>query len=208
VRPDFTVDNRMQTVSASGRSALRIENPFGNVRLRSSDSSDVVVSATIQRLRADRRDPEIAVESSEQSIDVAVRAEWTEAADGRVDISVLVPDGLRVDVRTREGLIELKGIGNAVAATTDSGEIAAQLGRRTPEATFHSGSGDIRVLLLRDASFRVRATSAGEIRAGLPQGRARIEREERGIVEAVVGDGAAPLVLTSSTGAIEIRSSP
>ncbi len=177
-----------------GRSeALRIENPFGDVRLRyGGDAGEIEVLSVMQQLRPDGIRLETRVIEGDDGLTIDVG--WAEkpgvenpprpAGDrSRADLAVLVPEGAAVTVETLEGLIETRGVhggavlrsrtGNirihkhvgAVSAMTDDGSIAAVLltGTTEEEQVFESRTGPVEIWVSADARLDVTLETSGSI---------------------------------------------
>ena len=125
---------------------IAIDNPWGEINVRSRDEREVGIHAVIQRMP-----PQFAAikltshrDGDTLRIDVVLEGarEGADAAQaGRADIAVFVPNDLALSLRTRDARISAKKRGGALEAATDSGEIQASSFSRL---NLHSRSGQIR----------------------------------------------------------------
>ncbi len=172
---------------------VRVENPFGDVRLRhGGDDGEVEVAAVLQQLRSDgvhletrvlERDGALVISvvwASKPGVEVPARPEGDRS---RADLAVLVPSGSKIVVEAPDGLVESRGVhcdadfrtrtGNirvhrhfgAVSASSESGSIEAVLLRGETDKTqvFESLTGSIEIWVAADADHRVTLTTSGSI---------------------------------------------
>jgi len=130
-----------------GVTRVAIDNPYGEINLRSRDEREVGIHAVVQRL-APRARMKLVRTREGDTLRIAVTFEGaaTDAgAPGRADIAVFMPGELAVALSTRDARIAAKRRPGPIEATTQSGEIhASSLGR----LTLHSGSGQIRAMAI------------------------------------------------------------
>lgn len=175
------------------RGMLRVENPFGDVRLRSGgESGEVEVAAVMQQLRSDGVHLETHVFDREGVL--VVTAQWAskpglevpprpEGDLSRVDLAVLVPNGTNIVVEAPNGLVETRGVhGDAslhtetgdirihrqfgsVSASTETGSIEAVLltGETDKAQVFSSLTGTIEVWVSAEAAHRATLKTSGSI---------------------------------------------
>ncbi len=94
---------------------MRVLNPYGDVRLRASDAGEVEVSAMIQRRTSDPVKAEVQIGRRRGRLTIEVVYPAAPRGDlHRVDIAVFVPAGAQVAVRTRDGMIQARGLANDV----------------------------------------------------------------------------------------------
>ena len=122
---------------------IAIDNPWGEINVRSRDEREVGIHAVIQRMP-----PQFAAikltshrDGDTLRIDVVLEGASEGAQAGRADIAVFVPNDLALSLRTRDARISAKKRGGALEAATDSGEIQASSFSRL---NLHSRSGQIR----------------------------------------------------------------
>ncbi len=172
---------------------VRVENPFGDVRLRhGGDDGEVEVAAVLQQLRPDgvhletrvlERDGALVVSvvwASKPGVEVPARPEGDRS---RVDLAVLVPSGSKIVVDAANGLVETRGVHGdadfrtrtgdirihrhfgAVSASTETGSIEAVLlrGETDKAQVFESLTGSIEIWVAADAEYRVTLTTSGSI---------------------------------------------
>ena len=143
---------------ASGRRAL-IKNINGSIHVERSNSGRVEVSA-VKRWRRGNPDDVRIEQKMTANGDVVVCALWTPESrceesgirsEGRhrngndqndvsVRITLRVPDGVRVDLSTVNGELDIDGVTNEVRANTVNGGINAQNAVGTVRATTVNGS--------------------------------------------------------------------
>lgn len=144
-------------------------------------------------------------------------------ADVRVDFTVRVPAGVRLEARTVNGSIEARDLRSEVVARTVSGRvdvstteaaqartvsgsITATVGSlaRAGELSFQSVSGSVTVRLPADAGARVHMrTVSGGLESDFPmmlQGRISPRR-----FEATIGDGGPGIVMRTVSGNVRLR---
>jgi hypothetical protein len=161
---------------ARGASEIVAVNRWGDLRVRTTRRDELVVGAMIQRLGTRRDELVVRVDERADAIVVEIVAAVARP-HGRVDLTLIVPEGKRlrattrdglaevkyrgdVDVRTRSGDVTIETAGHA-RARSDTGAIVAKLTRgdwrRQP--SFASGRGDVTVWLPDDAELRPHAVS-------------------------------------------------
>jgi hypothetical protein len=203
-----------------------IRNRYGDVRLRRADAGEVEYSAMVQRRNADTVRPVVEVRRRRGRL--LLEVVYPEPPKGdlqRVDISVFVPAGAPVDVRTTEGLIQARGLASDVVARsaggdvalsttgtarvrTDRGDISAELrpgGTWIREPRLASRAGDITLTLSAKlkARFDIRARGAISVPSD-----ARFDRRGPGRAEAVVGRATDPrLCLRAKRGSVTLVTS-
>jgi hypothetical protein len=136
---------------ARGVTRIAIDNPWGEINVRSRDEREVGIHAVIQHLPPrfanvdfrSRRDGdtlhiEVVVAGAAATADRAT-------AGARADIAVYVPTDLALALTTRDSRIAATRRAGAIEATTDSGEIhASSLGR----LVLKSNTGQIRAIAI------------------------------------------------------------
>lgn len=142
------------------RGMLRVENPFGDVRLRSGGGSgEVEVAAVIQQLRSDGVHLETQVFEREGVLVVA--AQWASKPgfdvpprpDGdrsRADLAILVPNGTSIVVEALNGLVETRGVHGDASLSTEGGDI--RIHRQFGSVSASTEAGSIQAVLLKGES--------------------------------------------------------
>ena len=205
---------------ATPQSKVVATNRWGDLRVRTAARGGLVVSAMIQKIGTTRDELEIRFEESADAVAVRV-VPLVARPRGRVDLTLLVPPGKRVEGTTRDGIVEIKYSGEARArsrggaitidsvsratAHSRSGSITARLGGgpwRQP-LSFASRSGDVSVSLPDDARVLLRAEAAGALAVGFaaePTGR----RGARRSIVAALGGGGSLLRVESVAGDVRV----
>jgi len=108
---------------------IRIENRWGDIRVRQSDRTGVVeITAAIQRIGPDwPGQPELRIDQSDENFSASVGFPGgqvtDEARNARVDVMVMVPAGHPMDFETLDGAIKAKKTAGPVVARSRSGAI-------------------------------------------------------------------------------------
>ena len=157
-------------------------NEWGDLRVRTAQRGGLVVSAMIQKIGTAADELRILIEEAGDRVVVKVEPRVARPR-GRVDLTLIIPPGKRLEGATRDGLAEIKYKGDVEARTrggsilienpahasarTETGAINAKLSGNTwtQAQSFTSGSGDITVWLPEDANLVLR-TPTGETRWG------------------------------------------
>lgn len=215
----------------AGTTAMRIENPHGDVRVRITDQPKVGYYAMVQRIGEQPLDPIFDWQQQGERLQLTVRYpgddHWPRNHDhsrGRVDLAVFVPAGVALDLRTTDGFLQVRKARAAVRARTDSGSIevsgAAELDLRSDSgaiaASQTSGSwsapiavqtrsGRIAMAVPVYADIVVDARTRGriELEPGFPG--TVVESEGHSQVQAKFGAGGRELTLRSESGEIFLR---
>ncbi len=168
--------------------AVNVYNPCGDIRCRKLKDHNVAVFAVVQTPPNALLSPQITLSESAQAVHVCVvppPAPPGEAASAtpRVDLTVYIPADAPLNLSTIHGIIEAKGIRQAVVAetesgsvtvhtsgplaiTTTSGSITAILKSKEPwshPVSVESVTGDISLRLPRYPDIVARLRSAGRI---------------------------------------------
>ena len=132
---DWVIRNLREPVDSSGITSLTIRNDHGDIRIRSEGDEDFLVAAVVQHQRGVAA-PSLAIvpRGDVLTIETSPGGSGDEESDAgaigsapqpRIDVTVMLPAGVRVEATTIGGLVEAKGL--------------------TTPATLRSVSGDIRV---------------------------------------------------------------
>jgi hypothetical protein len=212
---------------------VRVDNPFGNIYSRFGGyEDDVEVLATVQRLDHELPELKIDYKRSGPGVDITVRAgtdekepqEPVERSD-RVDLVIFIPMSARLDARTVEDLIDVKGlkgdlsassikgdiriraVKGRVTAKTDRGQLSAALETAVTDKAqeFSTVTGDIEIYLWEDADMNVDIKTTGEISTDFSITIEHHPFEEPGKhATAVVGDGGPKLSVYSKRGRVKL----
>ena len=151
---------------------IDVQLSSGEVRLVAAEGEDVAV----QRSRAWRfRSPEI--EATVDNGTVRVRATCPRVAiplgHCSADHRIEVPSGVRVDVRTDAGSVQVEGLDGWVRVVTTDGEVTAS-GLRSPEMIVDSSGGRVEVGFAVSPSRVGLDSGGGDIHLFLPPDRYEI----------------------------------
>ena len=108
---------------------VRVENPWGDIRVRKSDRRGVVeITMASQRIGPDwPEQPEIRMTQSRTAFFASTifpgGRVTNDGRNARIDLMVMVPAGHAMDFVTRDGAIKAKKTSGSVAARSDSGSI-------------------------------------------------------------------------------------
>jgi len=214
---------------------IRIDNPFGDLRIRHGGAEDILeVAAVMQQLATNGSRLELVVDQTDTVAEIRVvrRAadEETSAADpadrSRADLAVLIPAGHPVIADTKAGLIEARGVRSdldltsvagqirvaeihgAVDATTDRGamEISLRPDVTKREQRLTSITGPITVFVSPEANLDVELATSGLLTTDFT---IVVDHDEHAEPDkhaaAVIGQGGRRLVVTSKRGDLTLR---
>ena len=216
----FELDSFRWRAEGTPQGVILATNEWGDLRVRTAHRGGLVVSAMIQKIGTTRDELEIRVEEAAETVVVRVVPRVAEPR-GRVDLTLIVPPGKRLEGTTRDGLAEIKYNGDVVARTrhgnilietpahasahSETGGITAKLsGNAWQQAlSFASDSGNITIWLPEDANLVLRAATDGAIDVGFPQA---TESGGRGTprVETTLGHGGPELRIDSVHGDVRV----
>ncbi len=230
---DWSIERHEAGVEAKGLERLVIDNPWGDVRVRTFAESRVEWIASAQRQREDPRleRVEIAGEGAERTLSAAFAGGEVTPGPGwerrRIDLAVTVPAGVALRIVTAKGLAEARGAFGALEAEsgsgpvrlrvaggplrvrTESGEISAVLG---PEpwnrpASFESTTGNVAVTFAPATDADVVLEGTGMLATDYSLAVEKIgPRTRRG--RAKLGAGGAEVRLASRIGDLRILELP
>lgn len=190
--------------------ALWFANEHGDLRLRSSRDGGVHYAAVIQKLDGEQRDVEFGPSRRPGGLQFGIDAPagWT----GRVDASARVPPTSPVEVRTLDGLIEIRaGEINARALTrggpikySGTGTIEARSDTGDVSLSLRAGSvdgresrvetgGDVELWISSRTDLVVRLVAGSEIVNEVPADIAELVRTADGIATLTFGNGRSEL---------------
>lgn len=220
----FELDSFRWRAEGTPQGVVIATNEWGDLRVRTAHRGGLVVSAMIQKIGTTRDELEIRVEEAAETVVVRVVPRVAEPR-GRVDLTLIVPPGKRLEGTTRDGLAEIKYNGDVVVRTrrgnvlietpahanahSETGGITAKLSSNAwrQALSFTSSSGDITVWLPEDANLLLRATTGGAIDVGFPQAAGSGGRGGPR-VEATLGHGGPELRIDSVHGDVRVAPYP
>jgi hypothetical protein len=220
------------SVAADG--TVRVNNPYGDVRARFGGWSDQVeVLGNVQHLHPSGAKLEIRVEPFTGGLDVTIgypEGISTAAQDSsRADLAVLIPHGIDLEVSTKSGTVDCKGLHGDVNASTHTGDITVRKLKgavsadsdrgnillvlepdvTTVEQVVQTRTGDISLHLPASADMIVEAATSGAITTDFSITIAHRDRSEPNkIATATIGTGAQQLSIRSLQGAVRIMRRP
>ena len=122
---ESVVERTTDTQVLAAKQPIRIDNPYGDVRVRFGGYESTLEWRTVAQNAAATH--KIAVTSSNQT-NFVVSARLPEgialAADQRIEITAYVPQGHDLEILTEHGLIEVRGVQANVRARSATGNIA------------------------------------------------------------------------------------
>ncbi len=229
VPDDWSIERQEWRREASEVARARLVNHYGDIRVRPAPDGEAYALANIQRHVDDPRRAQVEVRVDGAELVVAVTcpdatgqepAAWSRR---RVDLTVLVPPGTRLQVTTAAGLAEIRKTRGSLEIETETGEIRtttygsvdarsvhgriqSELLSPTwePAARFETVNGDIMLTLARNVSAVVRAETRGDLTTDFS---ITIERDlETGDKSALaaIGGSEASLTAKSVNGAIKL----
>ena len=175
---DFTLHSFRWQAAVTSQATVTATNEWGDIRVRTAQRGGVAVSAMIQRIGTTAEELAVRVDEGEDAVRVAV-VPLVAAPRGRVDLTLMVPAGMRLEVATRDGVAEVKHKGDVVVRTvggavtlltpghasveTSSGDVEAKLTAKGWErpVTIASDSGDVTLWLPTDAAATLEAEAGG-----------------------------------------------
>lgn len=229
----LTIDRLDWSGAPAGARVLVVQNDYGDVRVRGSEGGELVeVHTVVQRL--DSAGEKLALAVDRVGAALAIRVEYpavappdparraTRARLDRADVVVFAPEGVRLELRTRKGVVDVTEFeGEDVEAETESGAIRVVAERnvraRSTSGPIHvlvreaegakpmwleSESGSIEVELPSQPDLDVRARSGGKIEIGYPANVVSNGGQNR--ASFVLGKGERSLLVQSVSGAIRI----
>jgi len=138
----YELDSFRRRFVANPQAAVVARNDWGDLRVRTAARHGLVVSAMIQKVGTANDELEIRIEESVDRVLVEVVPRVARPR-GRIDLTLMVPPGKRIEGATRDGLVEVKYRGEVRArsrggaitidgalsadAESDSGEVVVRL---------------------------------------------------------------------------------
>lgn len=149
-------------------SAIRVENHFGDVRLRHGGSDgNLEVAAILQQLSIDGSKLVLSVEITDKAAVVSVVRYDSEGNPAplkprndkaRADLAIMVPEGFSTRVKTNRGLIEARDVRTDIDLHTTAGTI--RVAKHHGRITAHSEIGPIEITLLPAATRKSQELSS------------------------------------------------
>ncbi len=104
---------------------LRIDNPWGDLRVRAAGDARLHLVAQVQHPPGDASTVELVPTLDGGVISIVPRFDDlpSEGPEPRVDLAVRVPSGLHLDLEVRDGLLEARGTAQPTTARSQHGEI-------------------------------------------------------------------------------------
>jgi hypothetical protein len=222
VDESFELDSFRAAEDIGERSTVVAVNEWGDLRTRTSERATpaLIVSAMIQKIGTRQDEFEIRIRHGTDATTVDVVPLVAEPR-GRVDLTLLIPPGRRLEATTRDGLAELKYKGDITAqsrgghiaistpaharARSETGDITVKLsgGNWRSPLSFTSASGDIKVIVPANADLLLRARTQGTIDMAIAPDSTALVREG-GRLETALGAGGPELVIDSGSGDVQI----
>ncbi len=233
VLPQGVVVDRIDWAgSPQSAKVVIVENDFGDIRARGSEGDEAVsVHAVVQRLDSVGEKLTLGIERVGDALRIRVEYPLLAAPDpelrarrprlDRADLAVLVPDDVRLEVATRQGLAEVKEFGGDIEVRTGSGD-ARVVGKRSVRVRtvsgailaylrkpgwsgpigFESDSGAIDLTLPAGSSASVHAETTGKLELGYPV----VSQSKGGSqhAELTLGAGGSPVIVSSRSGAVRV----
>ena len=149
-------------------SSIRVENPYGDVRLRHGGSQgNLEAAAILQQLSIDGSKLVLSVEiDGKAAVASIIRydlegnpAPLAPRGDkARADLAIMVPKGFPIRVETKSGLIEARGVKTDLDLHTTSGTI--RVAKNQGEITAHTESGTMEITLLSSVTKKTQELSS------------------------------------------------
>lgn len=150
--PEWLLNTMKDALTVADGDVLSFRHVLGDVRIKTADTDQVQVTAIAQYRADDPRLPKMRLVAGEAAdggakhqlmidflaLEIAENEAW---AKRRIDVGLLVPKGLQVEVVTGEGLIEAKKIEARYVLESDSGDIT------------YDGFGDLRATSKQGAVY-------------------------------------------------------
>lgn len=141
-------------------SSIRVDNTFGDVRLRHGGAEgNLEVAAILQQLSIDGSKLVLETEITDDAtvvtivrydIDGNVDQQAPRGDKARADLAIMVPKGFPIRVETKNGLIEARGVRTDVDLHTANGTI--RVVKHQGGITAHTESGSMEITLLSSAT--------------------------------------------------------
>ena len=171
---DFLIQTERQEIILPEPTTLNISNPLGDIRARRAKDNQLIVISIIQRFQKHQDDAKTTIQIEKNRGEIktsypsALAGSTKSGIKGRIDLTLLVPDGTDLNLQTQSGLIEIKGVKGKLKAESKSGRVRISTAHAV-EA--HSGSGMVGVTLKAPSQEEpaLMSTKTGNIRADFPE---------------------------------------
>lgn len=213
--------------------SVRVYNPYGDIRARASGEQELIISAQVQTFTDWQAAPEFDIVETDGVTDVRVlhkhaqrapyQGDYSSGFAGRVDITLLLPDGARFDATTTDGALRVKGFSGALKGRTESGDIYykskggidLETDSGSVEAVIrdfepnvpvrvYSVSGPLHLRMTPEASALIAVRTAGDIDAAVMDGVKFSQRRLRDGYEFAFGKQSRIMAAGSRTGDVKI----
>ena len=205
---------------------IALVNEHGDLRARQGSDGGINYAAVVQKLDGEAREVDIGTHREPEAlrIEITVPEEW----NGRVDAAARVPTGSALNLRTANGLIEVRTGDNDVVASSPGGPIKIRTHGRI-EARGETGdmlismfgtefgddgagvietvSGNIEFWLQTGANVTLYASAGGGIDMDIGDAGAVVESGDK-TAEVRFGEGKARLDVRSDQGVLVLRMLP
>ena len=213
--------------------SVRVRNPYGDIRARASGEDKLVISAQVQTFTDWQAAPEFDIVEIDGITEVRIehehpvrapyRGDYNAGFAGRVDITLLLPDGARFDATTTDGALRVKGFTGSLKGRTESGEIyykskgaidletdsgsveavVRNYDANVPMKIF-SVSGPVHLRMTPEVSALVAVTTAGPIDTAVMDGVISNQRRLKDGYEIALGKQSRIMRVGSRTGAVKV----
>lgn len=233
--PEWLLNTLQDALDVADGDVLSLHHTLGDVRIKTADTNRLQVTAIAQYRADDPRVPKMHFVPSESGdhngthqlvidfthLEIAENEAW---AKRRIDVGLLVPKGLRLEIETGDGLIEAKKIearsdfrsargaitydgSGDLKAHSERGSVRAQLAKTGSRhsVALSSLTGDIRCILLEGANAQVEVSTRGPVTTDYS---IKIDREvssplKNGRVK--IGRGGSKISLKSYSGGVRLQ---
>ena len=226
--PNYFAIKRLDWKAPIGSATtLSITNPLGDVRLRTWSLREVEVIITSQSLQAGQTDVELKSLRRPDALELLVYHPLGQNFSGRADVGLRVLDSINVNIETRNGYIEAKGLTAHVSAQSQSGDIfiravpslaaATKSGAifaifervestaHAPPFTLKTHTGEITLHVALPANFRIEASTGASIAVAGPTSATLSNSPGVGTSRTLLlGDASQIIRVESATGDISI----
>ena len=117
----FALDSFRWRAEATPQGTVIATNEWGDLRTRTAQRGGLVVSAMIQKIGTTQDELEIRIDETADTVVIEVVPRVAEPR-GRVDLTLIIPPGKRLEATTRDGLAEIKYKGD-VQVRSRNGEV-------------------------------------------------------------------------------------
>lgn len=234
---DWRIERWQWSGAVSEATAIAVRNDHGDVRCRPAEGNELMVLAMTQSHREDPYEAQVEVNADGDRMRVEVAYSAGQSGTGgklpegaerrRVDLTLLVPEGPVLEVRTVDGLIEAKGIRNSIRAESSRGDVTISTAGSATSRTAHGATevvfgntdwqeaprietdtGAITVWLPAEADARVEARTEGIISTDFSLEISREPSGRRKTALAVLGEARQELTVSSVKGDIRLFRQP